>query len=415
MNLLPHVLRPACAGLVLALSSATVVSAQDEEPTKYLSWSDLLSSKNMLKFYGFIRLDAQYNDSRMNDPQIPGYVRSEDTSGIGGVPNGVVAEPNDDEYALHARLTRMGVDLVGPDVEGLGSAKLTGKIETDFYNIGLNDSDSRAALRLRRAFVKLGWERWSMLAGQEWDLISPLNPAVNSDLMMWGAGNTGDRRPQLRAQYDAPLAGGSFVTTFGIGLGGSVSENTVLGGLRSGENSGRPMLAARVGYKTSGGITFGVWGHDDEEDYDIDGAGAMTEETYDSNSVGLDLMIPFGEGNTWVKGEYWMGENVDDIRGGTFQGVNSSGEGIDAKGGFIEIGTKVTPKVSVSVGYSFDDPEDDDLDNFARSDNNIAYVTAVWTFGDVRIGVEYLNWVTDYIGLDEGDANRVVGWISYGF
>jgi hypothetical protein len=406
MNRSPHALRPACAGLVLALSSATVVSAQDEEPTKYISWSDLMTSKSMLKFYGFIRLDAQYNDSRMNDPQIPGYVRSEDQNNVPGVPNGVVAEKDDDEYALHARLTRFGMDFAGPDVEGLGSAKLTGKIEGDFYNIGLNDSDSRSAIRMRRAFLKLGWERWSMLAGQEWDLISPLNPAVNSDLMMWGAGNTGDRRPQLRAQYDAPLAGGSFVTTFGLGLGGSVSENTVLGGLRSGENSGRPMLAARVGYKTKGGIAFGVWGHDDEEDYDADGAGALTEQAYDSNSVGLD---------TWIKGEYWMGQNVDDIRGGIFQGVNISGEEIDAKGGFVELGTKITPKVSVSVGYSFDDPEDEDLDNFARSDNNVAYVTAVWTFGDVRIGLEYLNWVTDYIGLDDGDANRVVGWISYGF
>lgn len=409
---LSHILRPACAGLVLAFTSAAVVSAQDEEPTKYLTWGDLLSSKNMLRFYGFIRVDAQYDDSRFNDPQIPGYVRSEDESGVSGVPSGVVAKPNDSEYALHARLTRMGVNLVGPDIEGLGSAKLTGTIETDFYNIGLNDSDSRAALRLRRAFVKLGWDRWSMLAGQEWDLISPLNPAVNSDLMMWGAGNTGDRRPQVRAQYDAPLAGGAFVTTFGIGLGGSVSENNVVGGLRSGENSGRPMLAARVGYKTSGGIAFGVWGHDDEEDYNADGTG---DASYDSSSVGVDLMIPFGEGGTWLKGEYWMGENVDDIRGGIFQGVNSSGEEIESKGGFIELGHKLTPKVSVSVGYSFDDPEDDDLDNFARSENNVAYVTAIWNFGDVRIGVEYLNWVTDYIGLEDGDANRLVGWISYGF
>jgi hypothetical protein len=394
------------------LSGGTALAAQDNEPQQYLTWDDILNTKNKFKFYGFIRVDAQYNDSRMNDPQIPGYVRSEDESGMPGVPSGVVASKNDSEYAIHPRLSRLGVDLSGQPVDALGSAKLSGKVEVDFYNIGLPDSDSRQALRMRRAFVQLGWERWSVLAGQEWDLISPLNPAVNSDLMMWGAGNTGDRRPQIRAQYDAPLAGGSFVTTFGLGLGGSVSENNVVGGLRSGENSGRPMLAARVGYKTKGGIAFGVWGHDDEEDYNADGTG---EQAYDSSSVGCDLLIPFAEGNTWIKGEYWMGQNVDDIRGGIFQGVNSMGEEIDSKGGFLEIGHKVTPAMSVSVGYSFDDPDDDDLDNFARAENNIGYITAVWTFGAVRLGLEYLNWKTDYIELASGDANRFVGWISYGF
>lgn len=402
----------ACLAL-LALAPRAL--AQDQEPTSFLTWKDLLGTENALKFYGFIRVDAQYDDSRFNDPQIPGFVRSEDTSGVGGVPAGVIASPDDDEYAIHPRLTRLGVDLTGKEVDGLGGAKLSGKIETDFYNIGLGDSDSRQALRLRRAFVKLGWDRWSLLAGQEWDLISPLNPAVNSDLMMWGAGNTGDRRPQVRAQYDAPLAEGTFTATFGIGLGGSVSENTVLGGLRSGENSGRPMLAARAGYKTKGGITFGVFAHDDEEDYDADGAGPLSERGFDSNSVGADLNVPFNSGNTWVKAEYWTGENVDDIRGGIFQGINSAGEEIGADGGFIELGHKVTAACTVSVGYSFDHPDEDDLDSFARSSNDVAYATAVWTYGAVKLGLEYLNWETDYVDLASGDANRVVAWISYGF
>jgi hypothetical protein len=399
----------------IAASSATISNAQETEPEKYLTWNDLLSTDSTLKFYGYIRLDAQYNDSRFNDPQIPGFVRSEDTSGVGGVPAGVIAESNDDEYALHPRLTRFGVDLTGPTIAGLGDPKLGGKVEIDFYNIGLPDSDSRQAFRMRRGFLTLKWERWTLLAGQEWDLVSPLFPAVNSDLMMWGAGNTGDRRPQLRAQYDAPLSGGTFTTTFGIGLGGSVSENTVLGGLRSGENSGRPMVAARVGYKTADGITFGVWGHDDEEDYDPDGAGALTEQAFDSNSVGVDLMLPFNSGDTWLKGEYWRGENVDDIRGGIFQGVNTAGMGIDAAGGWAELGHKLTSKATISAGYSFDDPEDGDLDNFARAQNDIAYATVVWNYGSRRFGLEYLNWETDYVGLSSGDANRYVAWIAYYF
>lgn len=42
-------------------------------------------------------------------------------------------------------------------------------------------------------------------------------------------------------------------------------------------------------------------------------------------------------------------------------------------------------------------------------------VTARWRYGSLRLGVEYLNWTTDYIGIDEGQANRAVGWIAYYF
>jgi hypothetical protein len=141
----------------------------------------------------------------------------------------------------------------------------------------------------------------------------------------------------------------------------------------------------------------------------------LTEQAFDSNSVGVDLMLPFNSGDTWLKGEYWRGENVDDIRGGIFQGVNTAGMGIDAAGGWAELGHKLTSKATISAGYSFDDPEDGDLDNFARAQNDIAYATVVWNYGSLRFGLEYLNWETDYVGLSSGDANRYVAWIAYYF
>ena len=402
--------------LLFSLSLTGLASSQDNPAADELvSWSDLVKGNSKLKFYGFLRLDSQFDDSRFNDPQIPGYVRSEDKSAPGGVPAGVVADEDDAELAFHARLTRMGAEFGGLTLDGLGEPSVFGRIEMDFYNIGLGDSDSRNALRMRRAYLELDWGDWSLLAGQEWDLISPLYPAVNSDLVMWGAGNTGDRRPQVRLQNETALGDGVLKSQLGLGLAGAVSSPTVVGGLRSGENSSRPMVSARVGYQAEGGIGAGVWGHVARDEYDNDGAGPAGEETFESNSIGVDLSVPLAGDETWLKAEAWSGENLDDIRGGIFQGVNAAGKEIGAKGGFAELGHKLSEHVTLSVGYSMDDPDDGDLDSFMRSKNEVAYATSVWKYGDVRFGLEYLNWTTDYIDLDSGEANRLVAWIALYF
>jgi hypothetical protein len=45
----------------------------------------------------------------------------------------------------------------------------------------------------------------------------------------------------------------------------------------------------------------------------------------------------------------------------------------------------------------------------------VPYVAARWRYGDLRMGLEYLSWHTEYVGLKDGDANRIVGWIAYYF
>ncbi len=391
---------------------------EDPTPEQGLTWADLLKSDSHFKLYGFIRLDAMYDDSRMNDPQIPFLVLSEDGSPPGGVPAGTVADKNDDEFALSARLTRLGLDLDGPTIEVVGSADLSGKIEIDFYNIGLNDSDSRYALRIRLAYLELDWGAWSLLAGQDWDVISPLYPAVNHDLVMWNASNTGDRRPQLTVKNEWAVGKGKIETRLSAGLTGAVASSNVVGGLRSGENSGRPMWSARVGYHgaTGGGAPYhvGIWGHDSEEEFDATGSGS--ESTFDSHSLGADARVPIFSKNFWLMGEYWMGENLRDVRGGIGQGVNpTTGEEIEAAGGWAELSLMATEHVTLHAGYALDDPENDDLANFQASKNTIPYVAARWRYGSLRFGLEYLYWTTEYVGLDDGDANRIVGWIAYYF
>ena len=408
--------------IALALCGASLLAApsharQDDESQGIL-WKDLLGSGSTLRLYGFVRLDAQWDDSRFNDPAIPIWVLSEDGNPPGGVPDGVAGPEDQSEFSLSARLTRLGMDLKGPPIDGLGDPELSGKIEIDFYNIGLNDSDSRNAIRMRLAYVDLDWGAWSLLAGQDWDVISPLYPAVNADIVMWGAGNLGDRRPQLTLKNVSKLGEqSSVVTELGIALTGAVGSSVVSGGLRSGEASGQPMVNARVGVegKTSSGGAWqaGLSGHVSQERFDATGDG---EERFDSDSVGADFRVPLSGDRAWLMGEVWTGKNVADVRGGILQGVNSTtGDEISATGGFLELGYKATEHMTLFVGYSEDDPDDDDLSPFMRAKNTIPYVAARWKYGALNYGFEVLDWTTEYVDLEDGDALRGVGWISFSF
>jgi len=409
---IPGLLLPALALLVPAARGQEGPVA--EQP---LTWDDLSALGSRFRLYGFLRLDAMYDDSRMNDPLIPVYARSEDPSPPPGVPAGVVAEEGDEEFTMSARLTRLGLAFDGPPIEGLGEPELDGKLEIDFYNVGLDDADSRAAIRMRLAYLRLTWGAWELLAGQDWDVISPLYPAVNDDIVHWGSGNTGDRRPQLTGKHTAELGPGRLVSEAGIALAGAVSSSSVVGGLRSGENSGRPMLNARVGYHgetaAGGAYQLGVWGHDAQFEEDLTGTG---EQRFDSHSFGVDLALPLVSDRLWTRGEWWTGRNLADVRGGILQGVNpTSGKEIAAEGGFLELGWRAGEHLTVSAGYSLDDPDDGDLAPFMRSRNEAPYASARWRHGPLRFGLEALHWRTEYVGLDAGEAWRAVGWIAYDF
>ena len=113
---------------------------------------------------------------------------------------------------------RSCIDYTGPSINQLAGARLSGKVEVDFQNGGL---ESRQVIRIRHGFLKLDWKDVSVLAGQTWDTVSPLFPTVNNDTLQWNAGNVGDRRPQLRLAYESALSEKAKLSlTGGIGLTG---------------------------------------------------------------------------------------------------------------------------------------------------------------------------------------------------
>lgn len=381
-----------------------------------MKWSEFQALGSKWKLGGWLRVDAQYDDSRMNDIQIPQWVLSED-------PTASVASraPNDSqEFTIHPKLTRLWLDVAGPTIAPLGDATASGRLEVDFYNTAT--SDSREALRIRVAWMQLKWSNFAFYGGQMWDVISPLMPIVNNDMVMWNCGNLADRRPQIRGEWWQAMGDSKLTVTAMAGQTGAIDNqdndpaNTTGKGYLDGEQSGMPTWQGRVGWKTpvtdSKDFEIGAWAHRATENVDVP---VGTHRNFTSSAYGLDLQFPIWKKTLWGKGELWTGRDLDDVRGGIAQGVNAAGDEVRSEGGWGELGWQAAEKVALYGGYAWDNPDNEDLPSNGRSRNQAIYTAVRFDFKPVLIGLEYLHWVTGYVGFDEGDTNRFVAFIQYTF
>jgi hypothetical protein len=143
-------------------------------------------------FYGFVRGDLYYN-SRSNVEVVDGLfylypkdiVPDADGNDLNAVSNG----------SFYSFTTRLGINMKGPDI---GSAKTSANIESDFGGT----TDINFMLRLRRAYVKLDWEKGSsLLMGQTWH---PLFGEVMPDVLNLATGapfQPFNRSPLIKYQY----------------------------------------------------------------------------------------------------------------------------------------------------------------------------------------------------------------------
>ena len=390
----------------------TVVAAlllmQDPKPEAPQETTKVVSkAKSAITFYGFVRLDILYDTDRPNNVQVPQFILSKDTP-----PGG------EKDLSMHPRLTRFGMEFDGPVIADLGDAKLTGKMEVDFYNLlpgaGVITSNSREFLRMRHAYLQLAWDHWTVLAGQREDVIAPLAPTPNNDLVMWNAGNLADRRPQVRVEFKS----NGITATGMIGLTGAVDGNDLdANGFLDGEESATPTFQFRVGYETDGfvektKIVGGLWFHTAKEEPDTAVAG---EDSFTSNAVGIDLVLPVTSQLT-IRLEGWSGKNLDDVRGGIGQGV-VNGQEVSAKGGWIEANFKASATWTPTLGFYMDDPDDGDIAAVGGRDKNqvIAFANR-FRFGPVEFGADVLSWKTEFTGgLADGKDLRLNFFAAYNF
>jgi hypothetical protein len=142
--------------------------------------------------YGFVRNELFYN-SRKNVEAVDGDFNlfplnsSPDSQG-----KDLNASPNSSLYSF---ATRLGLDLVGPEV---GRAGLSAKIEADFTG----SPATPFLLYLRQAYLRLKWEKGaSLLVGHAWH---PLFGEVAPDVLNLSTGSPFqpfNRSPMLNLQY----------------------------------------------------------------------------------------------------------------------------------------------------------------------------------------------------------------------
>lgn len=360
--------------------------------------------KPQLTWYGYVKLDAAWDEALVNPGNYARWVVSGD------------AVDQHSHFNMTARQTRLGFTASTKS----GGATLNARWESDFYGGAGAAAENRNALQVRHAYVDVVWPSgWSILAGQASDVMSPLAPATLNYIVAWWGGNLGYRRPQLRVTRRFKMEGGKELRFEGAASRTIGDEFVAADPGDTGADSGQPSLQGLMGLTlpASGrSLGVGVYGHHGRENLHEELGG--DPEDLISSSVGMYLTLPLGARAT-LNGEAWTGTNMDDYMGGIAQGIRVAGtaaNAISAKGGWAELALRSAGGTQVNFGYAVDDPEDADMGKGARSFNRHGWTTLTRDVaGGLRYGVEISNWETRYVQMAAGKSWRVQTSVQYSF
>jgi hypothetical protein len=383
------------------------LSQSDKERILYLLENDKAGRKNVwssldIGVYGYIKLDASYDSSQVSTGNFARWVLPGDSDG-------------DNEFNMTANQTRIGVNITGPTV---GSMKTRGNIEVDFF--GSNAEENKAKLMMRHAYLSLDWpeEKFSILAGQTWDVISPLNPFTLNYSVLWWSGNIGNRRPQIRLTKGFDLDGGAEMTLAGA-VARTIGRDSLVASRESGSDAGYPSLQGRLGLAMplfeAGKTALGVSGHWGREEYDLNADG--DNKKFKTWSVNVDFVQPIAK---WldIRGELFTGENLAQYCGGIGQGVevntaqNVFYEEIGSKGGWLAARIKPADKWAFSAGAGMEKVDAGDLNGGDRKMNRTMFVNGVYSINkNTSVGLELAHLRTEYQG--GGDAEDIRAQMSF--
>ncbi len=365
------------------------------------AWSNL-----DIQLYGYLKFDAAYDTSLIDNGNYAQWVESESTN------------DDDDQFNMTANETRLGMLFNGPDN---GSMKTSGRVEVDFYGGG---NENQARLMMRHAYFKLDWpeKRFNIIAGQTSDVISPLFPSTLNYSVGWWTGNIGYRRPQIRLTKELAFEEGGFLKLEGALARTIGRDNASLPGTTdSGEEAGFPSLQGRAsltlpmfGAKEA---TVGLSGHWGEEEYDIALSGRDREFT--TWSLNLDYTQPINS-KLSIKAELFKGENLDAYLGGIGQGVTLTGANIykeiGSKGGWVAASLGPWNKKRFNVGIAVDDVDSGDVNTGDRTLNRSVFGNVIYALNkQTDIGFELSHWQTEYHGPGDGESLRAQLALIYKF
>lgn len=357
------------------------------------------------KLYGYIKLDGSFDRNITSHGNFVMWV------------NPRLTGEDDAQFNMTANQSRIGVNLKG---EGFGETQVNGKIEFDLYGgvSGATVAQNKALLMLRHAYFTIQSGNTRLLAGQSWDLVSPLNPGTLNYPVLWGCGNIGYRRAQLTLSQTLPvnekmsatIAGGAF-RTIGDDLTPSITlaAGETADGQDDGTDAAIPSVQGRLDVKytfsKSSNLNWGVsglWGR-------LHAATNLgNSKSYESWGAMGHLAVTFSPAMGF-SGEIFTGKNLGSYFGGILQ--KSTVDGVAATGGWASAWWQAGSRVKFSAGLGIDDPEDSDLTS-GRSRNSSVFGNVTYALlPQAKVGFELSHWQTDYLG--EESAENLRGQTSF--
>lgn len=330
--------------------------------------------------YGYVKLDAVYE------------------TGSSSHGNYIIwaANPGDSDGLFHATAnqTRLGLKIAAGKI---GSFSVNGVVEIDFYGGG---AENKAFNYMRQGYLELKNDKWTIIAGQTWDIINPLNPSTLNYAVMWACGNIGYRRPQLSVKHT--LTTGKTQLTFQAGILRTIAGDLDNDGIDDGTAEAMPTLqgrlAARIPFNKDGSLQIGLSGHS---------GNSQGKVPYDSHSLNVDLSLVFSK-RLQLLGEFYRGKNMLPYMGAIAQGTNAALQTeIESSGFYAAIQAALTDKLKVNAGFGQDKPDEETLSPGNRSKNTALYANAVYSLNKaLAIGFEILHVATDYLGADTRKTTR---------
>lgn len=337
--------------------------------------------------YGYVNLSLSYDSQKANSGDYCAFVYSPD---------------QDDASAcqVDAKSSRFGFLIESPGIPGWRNSKTQGYFEFDFQ--GPLSVRSRPGFMMRKAYVAVSDKNTKLLAGQDWEVISPLFPKTLNYTAGAAVGNNGYRRAMLKLEHRFDLTQSTDLL-FQFALADNVLRDASGVSWCSVAVGRWPVLQGRVAYAfaknrhykdlglpcdtsacqepncgvggesacapcTDAGakldpITLGFSAHLGEQRFDFRDAapGGSGREYIKTWSLNADLDIPVSR-RLRFQAEYFLGENLSGVEGGIMQGVDVyRREAIRSQGGWAGIQYLLTKKLQTNVCFLIDDPFNDDL------------------------------------------------------
>jgi len=321
-------------------------------------------------------------------------------------------------FDLHARQSSLDARFTGPEFCGLTPG---GEVLAMFFND--NISTDNYGLLVYYAFGELKNDDVRFAAGLQRDIFNPVGPTILPSSYLYGSGNAGSYRGQIRFEHFAHLDNGSQLT-FQFGLSEAIStlvRNSLADPLV--EDNGWPNLEGRLalgageiqeymGGRKQRPIELGVSGVVGQIRITTPSSGARDPVRIvdDVWAVGCDLQWAITD-RLGMKGELFMGQTLGEYNAGVLQNFNSDTFGpIRTHGGYGEVYYYLSPKCHVHCGYSIDNPNNSDLAGGQIASNQTIFNILYYDFSkSFQIGFEVDHRRTNYVApLKDADAILVM-------